>query len=72
MHLKEEGRDDGRMELDLSRGAGWTQLRAGHFPFKSAGNPAGLAAHGLLPQDFQQDVTEPARRLLMGAERAGQ
>ena len=72
MHLKEEGRDDGRMELDLSRSAAWTLLIAGHFPFKSAGNPAGLAAHGLLPQDFQQDVTEPARRLLRGAERAGQ
>jgi hypothetical protein len=53
-------------------GAGWTQLRAGHFPFKSAGNPAGLAAHGSLPLDFQQDATEPARRLLRGAERAGQ
>lgn len=55
----------------MGRGAGVTQRIAGHFPFESAGNPAAPAAHGSLLKDFQQDATEPARRLLRGERLAG-
>ena len=55
----------------MGRGAGVTQRIAGHFPFESAGNAAAPATHGSLLKDFQQDATEPARRLLRGERLAG-
>ncbi len=45
-----------------------TQWIAEQFPFESAGNPAASAADcdESFLKDFQQDATEPARRLLRG------